>query len=100
MTDKTYYQAAAAEVAQGCIDKALWIKVSADLPAAEPRVKQAKYIQLRAQELAAESVGHRALGFVRRIPRWVRWPAYAGLAWCALLLVVAVVDAVFGPRGY
>ena len=47
MTDKTFYQAAAAEVADGVIDSALWIKVGAEMPGADNVARQAKYIQLR-----------------------------------------------------
>lgn len=55
MTDKSFYQAAASEVSQGQIDQALWLKVNAEFPGATAIVRQAKYIQLRAQELAREA---------------------------------------------
>lgn len=57
MTHKSYYEAAAAEVAAGRLDNALWIKVNAEMPDADNSVRQAKYIALRAQELATANAG-------------------------------------------
>ena len=66
MTDKAYYQAAAAEVADGVIDDALWIKVNAELPGTSDNVRRAKYIQLRAEELAHAA---RSVTVSRLLPR-------------------------------
>lgn len=90
MTDKTYYQAAANEVAHGCIDAALWTKVNADMPGATDVVRQAKYIQLRAREMAAESHVH---GIARRAPRtWWQWILYAVAAFVVANLLAVLFD--------
>jgi hypothetical protein len=75
MTSKVFYQSAAEEVAAGALDNALWTKVSADMPSADAMTQQAKYIQLRAQELALSAKKNAALSIWRRIPWWVKWPA-------------------------
>ena len=71
MVDKVHYQAAAAEVADGNIDQALWIKVNSDMPEATGIAKQAKYIQLRAQELSIENAKGHAKGLWSRIWPWL-----------------------------
>jgi len=60
MTDKSFYKVAADEVTAGHLDEALWIKVCADMPGAGRLSQQAKYIQLRAQELAVEAAKRKA----------------------------------------
>ncbi|WP_147281783.1 hypothetical protein [Dyella solisilvae] len=67
MTDKTFYQAAAAEVAGGYVDLDLWAKVNAKDPNAAKIERQAKYIQLRAQEMAWASHRVAASLFRRRL---------------------------------
>lgn len=54
MVDKSFYQAASDEVAGGKVDAALWVKINADMPEASDLTKQAKYIQLRAEEIARD----------------------------------------------
>jgi hypothetical protein len=56
MTDKMFYQTAAAEAAAGVIDKALWIKIGAENPTATDHVLRALYIQARAAELSREGM--------------------------------------------
>jgi len=75
MVDKTFYQAAAAEVAGGVVDQALWIKVTADMAGSDKVTRQAKYIQLRAQELAGENLKLRAKSWLPRT-KW-QWFFYA-----------------------
>ena len=84
MTNKVFYQAAAAEVADGALDEALWTKVTVELVGADPVARQAKYIQLRAQEMALETKKNAALNIWRRIPWWVKWPAIAIAVFIAL----------------
>jgi hypothetical protein len=69
MTNKLFYQLAADEVAQSNIDQGLWIKVVADMPTASKIQQQAKYIQLRAGELAVQSAVTRVAGTVPTIKR-------------------------------
>lgn len=86
MTHKTFYQLAAAEVAAGHIDDALWIKVNAELADADDKARQAKYIILRAEEMAVESAKS-------RMRHWV--PHSVG-TWIAYLIVAFVVAVVAG----
>lgn len=84
VTDKAYYQAAAAEVADGVIDRALWIKVNAELPGTSDAVRQAKYIQLRAEELAHTA---RSMTISRFIPSTERmWVLYVLVAFAVALM--------------
>lgn len=91
MTHKAFYEAAAAEVAQGHLDNALWIKVNAELPAAADNVRQAKYIALRAQELATANAG----AAVRRwLPRSaVGWVGYVAAAFVVGAILATLIDA-------
>ena len=91
MTDKAFYQAAAAEVANGVMDHALWIKVNAELPSANHIVQQAKYIQLRAKELAHAA---RSRSISRFYPRtgW-QWILYAGIAFVVAWIFGGVTDS-------
>lgn len=90
MTNKVFYQAAAAEVVAGHLDEALWIKVNAELPSADDKVRQAKYVALRAEEMAVESAKRRVL---RWMPRSVvGWLAYAAVAFAAFMVVGALVN--------
>ncbi len=66
MTHKSFYQAAAAEVSAGHIDNALWIKVCADMPQGDNASRQAKYIQLRAEELAVDDAKNKVQTFAHR----------------------------------
>jgi hypothetical protein len=75
MTSKVFYRSAVDEVAGGAVDPALWTKVTADMAGADVLTRQAKYIQLRAQELALSAKKNAALDIWRRIPWWVKWPA-------------------------
>lgn len=91
MTNKVFYQAAAAEVASGAIDSALWIKVNAELPEADERARQAKYIALRAQELSVTAVKHGAVSWWRRVPGWVKWPVVVIAAYMLIVWVTATL---------
>lgn len=81
MTDKTFYQAAADEVASGHLDDALWIKVCAEMPEAAPKAQQAKYIALRAQEIGTD--------YARR--RFSAWMPHTMGGWFAYFLTLAVI---------
>lgn len=97
MTNKVFYQAAAAEVASGAIDNALWIKVNAELPEADDRARQAKYIALRAQELAVGNVKQRATGWWKRLPLWAKIPLGLAAAYIALCIVIAIITTLTAP---
>lgn len=56
MPNKTFYQAAADELARGHRDEALWTMVATDNPDAGDTVVRARYIQERARELERESL--------------------------------------------
>lgn len=86
MTHKTFYQLAAAEVAAGHVDDALWIKVNVELPNADDKARQAKYITLRAEEMAVESAKHRM--------RY--WAPHSVGTWIAYLIVTFVVAVIAG----
>lgn len=88
MTDKTYYHAAAAEVAGGHLDEALWIKVNAELPQATDVVKQAKYIQLRAQEMGGEAKKNAVVGWWRRRPLWQKSLIVLFAVWVLAILTI------------
>ena len=81
MTHKSFYEAAAAEVAAGHLDSALWIKVNAELPDADDNVRQAKYIALRAQEMAGETTKRRMMNLWQRIPRWAKITCGVAIIW-------------------
>lgn len=94
MTHKSFYEAAASEVAAGHLDNALWIKVNAEMPGADGGAKQAKYIALRAQELAVENAG-------TTLRRWMprtkgQWTMYWASAFVIAFLILFFVDAVAG----
>jgi hypothetical protein len=84
MTDKAFYQTAASEVAGGQLDQALWIKVGAEMPGADNVARQAKYIQLRARELARATAGRRAKGVLRLSAQLL-----------VALLIVLILSAVY-----
>ncbi len=86
MTDKAFYQAAAAEVADGVLDRALWIKVNAELPGASDVVQQAKYVQFRAEELARAA---RSTTISRLLPR-------TGPQWALCVVIAVGVALIFG----
>lgn len=92
MTSKVFYQAAAAEVAAGHLDEALWIKVNAEIPSADDKVRQAKYVALRAEEMAVESAKHRVKDVWRRTPWWVKLLCTALAAYLALGAFVALTS--------
>lgn len=111
MTDKAFYQKAAAEFAAGEIDEALRIKVEVENPDASNTVQRAKYIQLRAQELSTERLRNipaqaaKAAGWInfgalsilvpRRPWHWVVWVAILlFLSFVPFGVVVAVPLAV------
>lgn len=89
VTHKSFYEAAAAEVAAGRLDNALWIKVNADLPGADNSARQAKYIALRAQELATEKAGDAVRGWFDffRGRRWYWWASFIVVVYIALFIV-------------
>ena len=88
MAHKTYYQTAASEVADGTIDTALWTKVNVDFVGTTDDVRQAKYIQLRAQELSIENAKR---GIARFVPRtWWQW-ARIPLGIVLIMYVIAMV---------
>lgn len=95
VTHKSFYEAAAAEVASGRLDSALWIKVNAELPGADNSARQAKYIALRAQEMATESAGTT----VRRwMPRtWWQWGLYLLVVFVGANLIAMFV-AMMSPQ--
>jgi hypothetical protein len=96
MTDKAFYQAAAAEVAGGQIDQALWIKVTADLAGSDNLTRQAKYIQLRAQELAIGAAKEKVVGAgksARRLgKKVVKWGLIVAAVWIVLGSISMIYD--------
>jgi len=104
VVDKVHYQAAAAEVADGNIDQALWIKVNADMPEAAGVAKQAKYIQLRAEEIArstAKAVVANGVSRIKiRMRKIVGWLAVAGLALFLLVFVTFEYNALSDDYAY
>ena len=86
MTDKKFYQDAADEVASGILDQSLWIKACAEMPDASHVAQQAKYIQLRAIELAIVSAKGRATEAVRKAK-----PIALKMIKLSIMLLVAVV---------
>ena len=88
MTDKAFYQAAAAEVANGQLDDALWIKVNAELPEATDVVKQAKYIQLRAQEVSGAAKKNAVVGWWRRRALWQKALMVLFVVWLFAVLTI------------
>jgi hypothetical protein len=86
MTHKSFYQAAVAEVAAGHLDSALWIKINAEMPSADNAARQAKYIALRAQEIADESLRTSVSRF--KGPHGFGYLAIAGVL--ALVLIIAL----------
>ena len=92
MTDKSFYQAAAAEVSMRRVDDALWIKVCADMPQGDNASRQAKYIQLRAEELAVDDAKNKVQTFARRTKsramRTLRTCLTASIAAVALFVLI------------
>lgn len=90
MTHKSFYEAAVTEVAAGHLDSALWIKVSAEMPGADNSARQARYIALRAQELATANAGNAVRRWMPRTKgQWVVVMGVATvlyLAWAILLV--------------
>ena len=86
MTDKRFYQDAADEVASGILDQSLWIKACAEMPDASHVAQQAKYIQLRAIELAIASAKGRATDVARKAK-----PIALKIVRLSILLLFAVV---------
>lgn len=86
MTHKTFYQLAAAEVAAGRLDDALWIKVNAELPNSDDKTRQAKYITMRAKEMAADNAKHRL----------ARWVPQSVAGWLVCLVVAFAIFMVVG----
>lgn len=101
MVDKVYYQHAAAEVADGIIDAALWTKVAADLAGRDVVVLHGKYIQLRAQEIAMDEL--RAKGFhvwstLKHCKKYVLKPVLALVAlWVILVVGIGIVQFLDEP---
>lgn len=89
MTHKSFYEAAAAEVAVGHVDTALWIKACAEMPGADDSARRAKYVALRAQELATERANAVARGWLDRF-RGRRWYWWAALIISVYLLLCAI----------
>ncbi len=92
MTHKSYYQTAASEVADGVLDTALWTKVNVELVGADDDVRQAKYIQLRAQELSIENAQSAAHGAWAYAWPWIKWGAVGGVAF---VVIVNAFDYLF-----
>ena len=93
MTRKEFYQAAAAEVAEGKIDQALWIKVTAENPNSNDLTRQALYIRLRAGEMSAAVTQSR---FFRFAPtKWWQWMLYLPVSF---LVATVIVEGVFGSN--
>lgn len=86
MTHKSFYQAAAAEVSMGRVDGPLWIKVCADMPQGDNASRQAKYIQLRAEELARDDAKNK----VQTLARRTKSRAMRTLRACLIASIVAV----------
>lgn len=84
MTHKAFYQAAAAEVAQGHLDTALWIKVNAEMPGSDEATKQARYIALRAAEMSRESAAHTLRG-------WMPHSFWTWVGYVVLVIIVATI---------
>jgi hypothetical protein len=84
VTNKKFYKIAADEFVSGAVDHALWTKVEADLPGLNAEIRNAKYIQLRAQELAIENIKRSAMRFVPK----------TGAQWCSYLVASFVVAAI------
>lgn len=87
MTNKMFYLEAANEVERNEIDQALWIKVTAEMPDAQAAQRNAKYIQLRAQELSVEATKAKASSAGHAFSRALKWCVIIAL----LLLLVTVV---------
>lgn len=90
MTHKAFYQAAADEVAEGRVDKALWIKVCADCPGDESKMQQAKYIALRAREMAQESGLSHAQDVLKHVA--IHWVLFLAVVFTVAILVGKAVD--------
>jgi hypothetical protein len=88
MAGKRFYQAAADEISAGSIDQALWVKVGADMPQAEAVARQAKYIQLRAQELSAETKKNTAAALWRGASWWIKAPAILFVVWVIAIFTI------------
>jgi hypothetical protein len=92
MTDKSFYQAAAAEVAGGQLDPALWIKVGSEMPTADSIARQARYIQLRAREMAAESAKRHLFAWCA-LNRWWHWAVLGSVLCGSAVLLLSIVSA-------
>lgn len=90
MTHKSFYEAAAAEVATGHLDNALWIKVNAELPDAADNVRQAKYIALRAQEMATANAGAALRSWIPRT--FWQWMRVVGVVVILYLVWLAAIN--------
>lgn len=90
MTNKTFYQAAANEVASGHLDAALWIKVCAEMPEAETKTQQAKYIALRANEMATLVTTHNARNWVSYL--FFYWVLYFVVLFVVAFTVASILD--------
>lgn len=86
MTHKSFYEAAAAEVAAGHLDNALWIKVNAEMADADNGARQARYITLRAQEMAVEAAAY-------KVRRWMPHSVGTWVLYLAVVIVAATVVA-------
>lgn len=93
MTDKAFYQAAAAEVASGNLDSALWIKTCAEMPGTDDLTRQAKYIQLRAKEMAGSSAKFRAASLAPHTGG--QWTLYLFLLACITFPLFIISGATF-----
>lgn len=96
MTNKLFYQQAAAEIAEGNMDQALLIKVKAHMPTAAKDHQQARYIQLRAREFAIESARKRA---VDSVPLFKRVLAVSLSAAAVILVISGVIFALITRFG-
>lgn len=98
MTDKRFYQIAAAEVAQGQIDQALWIKVTTDMAGENNIIRQARYIQLRAQEISlnesAATIGRATTSAADMGKKLFKWAVVVIVVGTAATLFFAATDKV------
>lgn len=95
MVNKSFYQLAANEVAQGRIDQALWVKVVADSPSSGRLTQQSKYIQLRAQELSIQSASVKAVSLWSKLRRLLIWVLAAVVAGYVIFIVALVTITYF-----
>lgn len=71
MVDKAFYSQATEEVAAGQMDQALWIKICTEHAHEAPVMRQAKYIQQRARDIAGEAKVNQVKRAVPRVKRRV-----------------------------